>query len=145
MGRDALRAVTSADVAALLPGGGGAGTRVFTAVCVAPGWDRFYLGDDDGDIIACRVVRGADADGIVGASVRVDAVANIADDDILNHAPFQDSDDEDSVAGSCAQLSPRVMRLEYMASLNCVIAMTPRRGLTVHHLSGIDPHGRAPI
>jgi hypothetical protein len=145
MGRDALRAVTSADVAALLPGGGGAGTRVFTAVCVAPGGDRFYLGDDDGDIIACRVVRGADADGIVGASVRVDAVANIADDDILNHAPFEDSDDEDSVAGSCAQLSPRVMRLEYMASLNCVIAMTPRRGLTVHHLGLIDPHGRAPI
>jgi hypothetical protein len=35
------------------------------------------------------VVRGADADGIVGASVRVDAVANIADDDILNHAPFR--------------------------------------------------------
>ena len=145
MGRDALRAVTSADVAALLPGGGGAGTRVFTAVCVAPGGDRFYLGDDDGDIIACRVVRGADADGIVGASVRVDAVANIADDDILNHAPFEDSDDEDSVAGSCAQLSPRVMRLEYMASLNCVVAMTPRRGLTVHHLGLIDPHGRAPI
>ena len=65
MGRDALRAVTSADVAALLPGGGGAGTRVFTAVCVAPGGDRFYLGDDDGDIIACRVVRGADADGVI--------------------------------------------------------------------------------
>ena len=71
MGRDALRAVTSADVAALLPGGGGAGTRVFTAVCVAPGGDRFYLGDDDGDIIACRVVRGADADGVMTASVRV--------------------------------------------------------------------------
>ena len=75
----------------------------------------------------------------------MDAVANIADDDILNHAPFEDSDDEDSVAGSCAQLSPRVMRLEYMASLNCVVAMTPRRGLTVHHLGLIDPHGRAPI
>jgi hypothetical protein len=59
--------------------------------------------------------------------------------------PFEDSDDEDSVAGSCAQLSPRVMRLEYMASLNCVVAMTPRRGLTVHHLGLIDPHGRAPI
>ena len=145
MGRDALRAVTSADVAALLPGGGGAGTRVFTAVCVAPGGDRFYLGDDDGDIIACRVVRGTDADGVMTASVRVDAVANIADDDILNHAPFEDSDDEDSCAGSCAQLSPRVMRLEYMASLNCVVAMTPRRGLTVHHLGLIDPHGRAPI
>ena len=141
MGRDALRAVTSADVAALLPGGGGAGTRVFTAVCVAPGGDRFYLGDDDGDIIACRVVRGADADGVMTASVRVDAVANIADDDIVNHAPFEDSDDEDG----CTQLSPRVMRLEYMASLNCVIAMTPRRGLTVHHLGLIDPHGRAPI
>jgi hypothetical protein len=145
MGRDALRAVTSADIAALLPGGGGAGTRVFTAVCVAPGGDRFYLGDDDGDIIACRVVRGTDADGVMTASVRVDAVANIADDDILNHAPFEDSDDEDSCAGSCAQLSPRVMRLEYMASLNCVVAMTPRRGLTVHHLGLIDPHGRAPI
>ena len=37
------------------------------------------------------------------------------------------------------------MRLEYMASLNCVVAMTPRRGLTVHHLGLIDPHGRAPI
>ena len=88
--------MTSADVAALLPPAREPGARCFTAACVAPGGNRFYLGDDEGAVVACRVVRGMEnAGGELGASVRVDAVANVVDDDIVNHAPFEDSDDDD--------------------------------------------------
>lgn len=134
MGRHALLAVTSADVAALLPPAREPGTRCFTAVCVAPGGTRFYLGDDEGAVVACRVVRGmANAGGELGASVRVDAVANVVDDDIVNHAPFEDSDDDDDDDGR--KLSLRVMQLEYLPSMHALVALTPRRGVTVHHLS----------
>ena len=134
MGRHALRAVTSADVAALLPPAREPGARCFTAVCVAPGGTRFYLGDDEGAVVACRVVRGmANAGGELGASVRVDAVANVVDDDIVNHAPFEDSDDDDDDDGR--ELSLRVMQLEYLPSMHALVALTPRRGVTIHHLS----------
>ena len=133
MGRHALRAVTSADVAALLPPAREPGARCFTAVCVAPGGTRFYLGDDEGAVVACRVVRGmANAGGELGASVRVDAVANVVDDDIVNHAPFEDSDDDDDDG---RELSLRVMQLEYLPSMHALVALTPRRGVTIHHLS----------
>ena len=135
MGRHALRAVTSADVAALLPPAREPGARCFTAVCVAPGGTRFYLGDDEGAVVACRVVRGmANAGGELGASVRVDAVANVVDDDIVNHAPFEDSDDDDDDDDG-RELSLRVMQLEYLPSMHALVALTPRRGVTIHHLS----------
>ena len=134
MGRHALRAVTSADVAALLPPAREPGARCFTAACVAPGGNRFYLGDDEGAVVACRVVRGMEnAGGELGASVRVDAVANVVDDDIVNHAPFEDSDDDDDDDGR--ELSLRVMQLEYLPSMHALVALTPRRGVTIHHLS----------
>ena len=141
MGRHALRAVTSADVAALLPPAREPGTRGFTAVCVAPGGTRFYLGDDEGAVVACRVVRGmANAGGELGASVRVDAVANVVDDDIVNHAPFEDSDDDDDDDDDSRELSLRVMQLEYLPSMHALVALTPRRGVTIHHLSRASSH-----
>ncbi|ACO68077.1 predicted protein [Micromonas commoda] len=137
MGRHALRAVTSADVAALLPPAREPGARCFTAACVAPGGNRFYLGDDEGAVVACRVVRGMEnAGGELGASVRVDAVANVVDDDIVNHAPFEDSDDDDDDDDDDGrELSLRVMQLEYLPSMHALVALTPRRGVTIHHLS----------
>ena len=93
MGRHALRAVTSADVAALLPPARASPAPDASPPCASPRAERDYLGDDEGAVVACRVVRGmANAGGELGASVRVDAVANVVDDDIVNHAPFEDAD-----------------------------------------------------
>ena len=69
---------------------------------------------------------------------RVDAVANVVDDDIVNHAPFEDSDDDDDDDGR--ELSLRVMQLEYLPSMHALVALTPRRGVTIHHpLAGRTP------
>ena len=45
--------------------------------------------------------RMENAGGELGASVRVDAVANVVDDDIVNHAPFEDSTTTTTTVVSC--------------------------------------------